>query len=123
MKRVGEQWFDDNGNSWNAARWTETEAVKFSAGLVDCFACRECVGCVQCTGCIECERCTRCSDCIRCISCIDCSEGCAACHDCIECRKCTSCYECVGAKALLRDYGIRQTRSKTLNALRAIFGF
>ncbi len=85
---VGDLWVDYNNNSWDKNFYTEEDANKYSATMIncsDCRDCRNCINCRDCSDCINCRDCSYCSDCSDCINCRDCSD-CINCRDCSDCR-------------------------------------
>lgn len=46
MKKIGNFWYDDRGNSWDCE--SEEEAERLSKTLVDCRDCRDCSNCSDC---------------------------------------------------------------------------
>ena len=51
MKKVNNNWVDDNNNSWNCDFYTEEQAEKHSKTLSNCSYCRNCSDCSDCRNC------------------------------------------------------------------------
>jgi len=99
MKKVNNYWVDENNNRWDVNIYTETQAKKNSASLINCsdcsdcsrcFRCSDCSDCFDCSRCFRCSDCSDCSDCSRCFRCSDCSD----CFDCFRCFRCSDCSDC-----------------------------
>ena len=78
MKKVNNYWVDENNNRWDVNIYTETQAKKNSASLINCSDCSDCSRCFRC---FRCSDCSDCFDCFRCFRCSDCSD----CSDCSRC--------------------------------------
>lgn len=72
-------WVDENGNRWDASRFTEEQAQQASDSL-NC-----CTNCTNCTWCSNCTNCTCCTNCFYCTCCTNCSY-CRNYVDCIDCK-------------------------------------
>lgn len=87
---------DENGNKWDAIKFTEEEAVENSNSLINCRKCVNCknlIGCYDCINCMNCKDCHDCRNCVICVSCSRCS-CCKKCNHCRSCYKCIKCYSC-----------------------------
>lgn len=91
MKKIGNNWVDENNNKWNYDNYTEKEAIKYSESLSNCVNCRDCkycLNCIDCTNCVHCLYCVNCKDCTY-------SNDCTSCFGCLNCGYCTYCLNCV----------------------------
>ena len=90
MEKVINFWVDGNGNRWDCALYTESEAEKASRSLENCSYCVNCVecsNCIHCRNCFGCRNCSACGDCVNCVNCRFCSD----CKDCSFCRCVQNC--------------------------------
>lgn len=67
-------------NKWIASIYTQEQAEKYSATLINC---ENCIDCSSCSDCSDCRNCRGCSDCIDC-------RNCSNCGDCSDCSDCSS---------------------------------
>lgn len=48
---IGKLWVDSNNNSWDKNFYTEDQANKYSATMINCSYCSDCSGCRGCSYC------------------------------------------------------------------------
>jgi hypothetical protein len=112
MTKIDGYWTDNNNNTWNCDVYTEGQAIKNSASLINCIDCIDCRGCGSCRGCRDCRGCGSCRGCrgcrgcIGCRDCIDCT-GCGSCSGCSGCRGCRGCIDCRGCRDRIDCSGLR----------------
>lgn len=72
---------DQNGNRWDADKFTAEQAESYS------FHMNNCGNCINCHDCLNCYNCVKCSYC----------RGCYSCIDCMHCKECLFCIYCANS--------------------------
>ena len=95
-------WKDENGNTWNASKYTREQALEHSESLKGCTNCHNCMNCEGCTGCVDCFACINCTNCTSCGY----SENCVDCQACAESTNCSNCLFVKGGYELASHSGL-----------------